>query len=278
MFFKYIKFTFLTVIAVATLASCSNYQKILKSDDTAAKYIAADSLHNVGKYKKALKLMEQIVPAYRGKPQAERLMYIYANTFYNLEDYYLAGYQFERFATSYPKSDSVETASYRSAKSYYELSPRFSVDQEDTRVGLEKLQSFINTYPDSEYRVEANALVKELRGKLEKKDYEIAMQYLKISDYLNSYVPAIEAFENFIVDHPGSQYRKEAFYNRLEAGYERAVNGVPSQLQERLLTAKDYYNAFNKYYKNDTSEYKEKADEILEKINERIITEEEPTN
>lgn len=275
MFFKYVKISFLLVVVGATLASCSNYQKILKSDDTAAKYAAADSLYKLGKYKKSLKLMEQIVPAYRGKPQAERLMYIYANTFYNLEDYYLAGYQFERFATSYPKSDSVETAAYRSAKSYYELSPRYSLAQEDTYQALEKLQGFINNYPNSDYRVEANSLVKELRGKLEKKDYEIALQYLNISGYLSSYVPAIEAFENFIVDHPGSEYRKEAFYGRLEAGYKRAISGVPSQLQERLVTALGYYNAFNKYYKNDTSEYKEKADEILREINERIIPEEE---
>ncbi|MAM29113.1 MAG: outer membrane protein assembly factor BamD [Flavobacteriaceae bacterium] len=275
MFFKHLKIGFLLALVAATLASCSNYQKILKSDDTAAKYNAADSLYQAGKYKKALKLMEQIVPAYRGKPQAERLMYIYANTFYNLEDYYLAGYQFERFATSYPQSDSVEVASYRSARSYYELSPRFSLDQEDTRLGLEKLQGFINNYPNSEYRIEANSLVNELRGKLEKKDYEIAMQYLNIAEYLNSYVPAIEAFENFIVDHPGSEYRKAVFYGRLEAGYKRAITGVPSELQERLLTAKGFYNSFDKYYKNDTSEYKTKADEILQEINARLVVEEE---
>ncbi|MDX1463633.1 MAG: outer membrane protein assembly factor BamD [Marinirhabdus sp.] len=277
MFSKYLTTSFLLGLTAVLLSSCSNYQKLLKSEDTAAKYTAADSLYEAGKYKKALKLMEQIVPAYRGKPQAERLMYIYANTFYNLEDYYLAGYQFERFAISYPQSDSVEIASYRSAKSYYELSPRFSLDQEDTRVGLEKLQGFINAYPNSEYRLEANQLVDELRGKLEKKDYEIAMQYLNISEYLGSYVPAIEAFDNFIVDHPGSEYRKEAFYGRLEAAYKRAITGVPSEMQERLVTALGYYNDFNKYYKNDTSEYKQKADEILVEINERIVPEEEET-
>ena len=258
--------------------SCSNYQKILKSDDTAAKYAAADSLYTIGKYKKALKLMEQIVPAYRGKPQAERLMFIYANTFYKLEDFYLAGYQFERFTTSYPQSDSLEIAAYKGAKSYYELSPRFSLDQEDTRMALEKLQAYINQYPDSEYRIETNLLVKELREKLEKKDFETAMQYLDIAEYLGSYIPAIEAFENFIVDHPGSAYRKEAYYGRIEAAYKRAINGVPSMVQERLLTAKGYYNSFQKYYKNDTSEIKQKADDIYQEIEARIVTQtEEPT-
>lgn len=168
MFFKTIKISLLIVVAALALGSCSEYQKVLKSDDTAVKYAVADSLYKAGKYKKALKLMEQIVPAYRGKPQAERLMYVYANTFYKLEDYLLAGYQFERFETSFPQSDSVEIAAYKSAKSYYELSPRYSLEQADTYTALEKMQAFINKYPNSEYRLETNALVKELRGKLEK--------------------------------------------------------------------------------------------------------------
>ncbi|RDK86861.1 outer membrane protein assembly factor BamD [Marinirhabdus gelatinilytica] len=277
MFLKYLTTLFLSLLAAVMLSSCSNYQKILASDDTAAKYNAADSLYKIGKYRKALKLMEQIVPAYRGKPQAERLMFIYANTFYNLEDFYLAGYQFERFVTSYPKSDSAEVAAYKGATSYYQLSPRFSLDQKDTRIAMEKLQEYINTYPNSPYRAEANGLVKELREKLEKKDFETAMQYLDIAEYLGSYVPAIEAFENFILDHPGSKYRKEAFYGRLEAGYQRAITGVPTEMQQRLVTAKGYYNAFNKYYKNDTSEYKQKADDIAQEIEARttIETEEE---
>ena len=172
MFFKTLKITFLVVGAALSLGACSEYQKVLKSDDTAAKYAAADSLYNVGKYKKALKLMEQIVPAYRGKPQAERLMFIYANTFYELEDYLLAGYQFERFETSFPQSDSVEVAAYKSAISYYELSPRYSLEQEDTYKALEKMQAYINKYPNSEYRLKTNEKVQELRIKLEKKDFE----------------------------------------------------------------------------------------------------------
>ena len=168
----------------------------------------ADSLYQAGKYKKALVMMEQVVPQYRGKPQAEKLMFMYANTFYKLEDFYLAGYQFERFETSYPKSDSVEVASYKSAISYYELSPRFSLDQKETITGLEKMQSFVNKYPNTDKRAEINDKVAELRGKLEKKDFEVAKQYLRISDYK----AAIAAYDNFISDHPGSKHRKDAFF------------------------------------------------------------------
>jgi outer membrane protein assembly factor BamD len=265
-----IGFLFLVCISIL-FASCSPYQEVYRGDNAPAKYAFADSLYTIGKYKKALKLMEQIVPLYRGKPQAEKLMFNYANTFYQMGDHYLAGYQFERFETTYPKSDSVEIAAYRSAKSYYELSPRYSLDQEDTNKALEKLQAYINKYPNTEYRTEANVLVAELRGKLELKDIKVAQQYLHISDYK----PAIEAFDNFIADHPGSKFRKDAFFGRFKAEYELAINSVPRLVRERLVTAKEYYNSFKKYY-NET-ELMEEANEILIDIDKRLIKE-EPTS
>jgi outer membrane protein assembly factor BamD len=237
------------------------------------KYAFADSLYNIGKYRKGLKLMEQIVPAYRGKPQAEKLMFMYANTYYKLEDFYLAGYQFERFTQAYPQSDSTETASYKAAKSFYQLSERYSLDQKETHRGLEKLQEFINKYPNSDKRVEANALVETLRNKLDKKDYSIAKQYLHIEDYK----AAIEAFDNFISDHPGSKYREEAFFGRLEAAYKLAIHSIPSLVQERLIKAQGYYTDFMKYYKD--TELAPEATEINQDIESRIVptTEKEPT-
>ena len=174
-------FIFFLISCTVLCSSCTPFQVVLKESDSVAKYKMADSLYQVAmatgkkaKFRSSLKLMEQIVPLYRGKPQAEKLSYIYANTFYNLEDYFVAGYQFERFESTYPKSDSVEVAAYKSAKSYYELSPRSSLDQKDTEKGLEKLQAFVNKYPNSSYRIEANNLVSELREKLEKKDIDTA--------------------------------------------------------------------------------------------------------
>tara|TARA_R100000306_G_scaffold6274_4_gene8751 strand:+ start:5891 stop:6718 length:828 start_codon:yes stop_codon:yes gene_type:complete len=268
MFFNAMKTSLLLLFAAIILSSCSNYQKVLSSDDTGKKYALADSLYKQGKYKKALKLFEQIVPVYRGKPQGERLMFLYSNTFYNLEDYYLAGYQFERFETSYPQSDSVEVAAYRSAKSYYELSPRYSLDQEDTYTALEKLQNYINKYPESEKRLEANKLVAELQGKIEKKNIEIAHQNLKIAEYIGDYRPAIESYDNFIADFPGSEYRKDAFFGRLQAAYELALLSIPSLKEERLIAAKEYYNKFLKYY-SDT-DLRAEADIIAQDITERL--------
>lgn len=263
---------FILLCLTVILSSCSEYQQVLRKDDVGKKYAFADSLYQMGKYRKGLKLMEQIVPSYRGKPQGEKLMYIYANTYYNLEDYYLSGYQFERFTQAYPQSDSVEVASFKSAKSFYQLSARYSLEQKETHQGLKKLQEFINLYPNSDKRMEANALVAELRDKLEKKEFRIAKQYLHIEDYK----AAIEAFDNFITDNPGSSYRKDAFYNRFVAAYKLAVNSIPSLVQERLLVARGYYKNFMKYYKD--TDLAAEASGLFEDIERRTVTTEtEPT-
>ena len=219
--------------------------------------------------------MEQIVPLYRGKPQAEKLSYRYANTFYNLEDYFVAGYQFERFESTYPKSDSVEVASYKSAKSYYELSPRFSLDQKNTQTALEKLQAFVNKYPNSSYRIGANNLVSELRDKLERKDIETAHQYFNIGEQIGSFKPAVDAYENFISDHPGSVFRELAFYGRVEASYNRAISSIPAVQKERLLISKEYYNKYAKYYK--AGDKKEDADALIAAIDKELQKYQQPT-
>ncbi|GAA4274651.1 outer membrane protein assembly factor BamD [Aquimarina gracilis] len=247
------------------MGSCSEYQKVLKGEDVGAKYKAAEALYKEGKYKKALVLFEQIVPQYRGKPQAERIMYYYADTYYQLEDYYLSGYQFERFAKSYPKSDKKEEASYKGAKSYYFLSPRYTLDQEETTKAIEKLQEFINVYPESEKTKEANQLVAELREKKEQKAYEIAKQYHHREDYK----VAIAAFDNYLVDYPGSVFREKVLYYKLESEYLLAIGSYERLVKGRLETAQQYYNNYKKYYKTE-GELIEKADEIGTDIKARL--------
>ena len=262
------KNNFVLLFLAILLASCSSYQDALKSDDIGLKFEMADSLYEIGKYKKSLKLWEQIVPVYRGRPQAERVMYKYADTYYQLEDFYLAGYQFERFVKSYPQSSKREDAAFKSAQSYYNLSPRYNLDQIDTEKAMDKLQEFINSYPESEQVPVANDMVKELRTKLEKKRFEIAKLYNKIAVSQFTYPAAITALDNFLSDYPGTIYKEEALFVRLDSAYKYAIGSRRDLVKERLETAKEYYDTLIKYFPN--GEYEEEATAMIEDINERL--------
>ncbi len=256
---------FLSILVLTIFVSaCSEYQKAIKSDDAAVKFTEAERQYNKGKYTKAIRLFEVIAPTYRGKPQAEKMFYMFAQSYYKTEQYYLAGYQFESFVASYPRSETAEEAAFLGAKSYSMLSPVYSKDQVDTQKAIDKLQTFINVYPDSQYLPEANKIAKELREKLEKKAFEVAKGYNTILDYKS----AVVALGNFIEDYPGTPFKEAALYYKLDSAYNFAINSVSSKMEERLNTARTAYNSLIKF--KPDSEYKEKADEMLVRIDNEL--------
>lgn len=260
------KIIYILLLAI-TVSACSEYQKALKSEDVKTKVEMATTLFEDGKYSKAEKLFKQVIPKYRGKPQAERLMFMSAMCSYQMKDYHIAAYHFERFENSYPRSDKAEEAAFLSAKSFYELSPVYSKEQKETVEALEKLQLFINKYPNSEYLAETNELIKQLDFKLERKAFEIAKQYNKIAYFESSdYEAAIKAFDNFLVDYPGTSFREEAMFYRLDSAYRLAVNSVKSKKEARLDIALGYYNTFNKYYPDSV------RTEEVQRMNEEMQT------
>lgn len=265
MFARIQKYLFCFLFAAAA-TSCSEYQKILKEPDTGAKYEYAEKLYNEGDFKRANRLFEQISPKFAGKPQGERVMFFLADTYYKIENYNFAGYQFERFLKSYPKSDKAEEAAFRGAKSYYMLSPRYSLDQTDTDKALAKLQLFINSYPESSFMADANAMARELTTKKEKKEFEIAKQFVKLGKYyiLDYNISARAALDNFISDHPGSIFREEAYFLRVSAATTLALNSTFSKKEERLENAVAAYNTFKRYYPE--SEFSEEAEDLMGKL------------
>jgi len=259
---------FYIAIVIIAFSSCSEYQKALKSEEVSEKFKMGTELFDTGKFNKANRLFVQIVPKYRGKPQAEKLMYMYSKTYYEMGDYYTANYQMERFVSAYPESEKVPEIAFLGAKSYYHLSPVYSKEQKETIEGIQKLQEFINSYPDSEYIVDANALVKELDFKLEKKAFNIAKEYNKTGPHSRDYQASIKAFDNFLVDFPGTSLKEDAMFYRLDSAFKMAVNSVEWKKEQRLKDAIGYYNSFKKSFAE--SEYAEDVDEMSEELNELL--------
>ena len=248
------------LIIIVLLASCNEYQKALKSEDPAVKLVMATKMYEAKNYNKAIRIFEQIASVYRGKPESENLYFMFSQSYYNTKQYYLAGYQFESFVSSFPKSDKAQEASFLGAKSYSMLSPVYSLDQTDTTKAIEKLQAFIDTYPNSEYLGEANSIVKNLNEKLERKVFENAKGYNTISDYKS----ALVALDNFIADYPGTPFKEEALFYKYDSAYQLGINSVPSKMEERLNVAKVAYANLIKF-KADTK-YKKQADEMLARV------------
>ena len=99
--FKISNFAVAEILIFLFFSSCNEYQKILNNDDLNLKYKAAENYYDNGEYRRANRIFEQLIPSYRGKPQAERLIYFFADSYYQIKNFYLAAYQFENFIKSF---------------------------------------------------------------------------------------------------------------------------------------------------------------------------------
>lgn len=262
------KHIFILLSFLILTASCSEYQKALKSEDSKVKIKVANEMYEKEKYSKAVRLYEQLEPEYRGRPQGERMFYMFAQAYYKTELYNLAAYKFEIFVSGYPKSEKLEEASFLGAKCYSFLSPRYSLDQVDTEKGISKMQNFINLYPNSQYLEEANLIVKNLREKIEKKTFENAVIFNKIARYAADHTAAMISIDNFLDDFPGTPFQEEALFFKFDSAYKLAINSIESKKKERLVTAKKAHDAILKF-KPDTK-FKVQMDKMMSEITKEL--------
>ena len=250
---------FLLILVSLLVITCNDYQKLLNSPENEVdKYTAAEEYYENGEFRRANALIEQIIPSYRGKPQGERLVFFFANSYFETRSYYSAAIQFENFIKSYPNSQRIQEAYFMEAKSYFMLSPLYTLDQEDTFTGIDKLQVFINRFPNSEYLTEALELMEQLQNKIEKKEFEVSKQYYTIRDYSS----AMKSLDNFIADNPGTIFREEALYYRWLSQYEIAINSIESRINERVTELERSLDNFLRYYPDTIF-----IDDLSEKIN-----------
>lgn len=254
---------------LSLIFACSNYDKLVKSTNLEKKYEYALKYYEKGNYSKALPLFEELASVYRGTSKAEKILFYYSYTNYNMGDYVLAGYHFKNFAKTYPASEHAEECAYMTAYCYYLNSSPYTLDQSDTKEAIKEFQLFVNQYPKSLRVASSNEMIDKLRGKLEKKVYEIAKQYYNIGDYK----AAMYSFKNILNDFPDTRYREELSFLIVKSGYLLAVNSIESKKEERLTSAIAAYQNFVDVFPK--SPYLREAESIYEsalKMKERLKT------
>jgi outer membrane protein assembly factor BamD len=233
-------FYFLSVLLCFVAFSCGKYNKILKSSDYELKFTKAIEYYNKGNYTAALSLFEELIPVFKGTEKAEQVYYYYSYCNYYLGDYGLAGFHFRTFSRAFHSSIHAEECAYMNAYCYYLSSPRYSLDQSDTKNAIAELQNFVNDYPESGKLDTCNILIDKLRGKLQRKAYEIAKAYYFRSDWKS----AVPAFENFMKDFPESDKIEEVQFMIVRAWYLLAKNSVESKKPERIEKCMESYLKF----------------------------------
>jgi outer membrane protein assembly factor BamD len=237
---KRLFFYFLPTLLMLALFSCGGLNKILKSSDYELKFTKATEYYNKGNYTAALTLFEELIPVFKGTEKAEQVYYYYAYCNYYLGDYSLAGFHFRTFYRAFHNSSHAEECAYMNAYCYYLSSPRYSLDQADTKNAMQEMQNFVNEFPESPRIDTCTILMDKLRGKLERKAYEIAKAYYFRSDFKAS----VPAFQNFTKDFPESSHIEEVDFLIVKSWYLLAKNSIDSKKAERIEKSMESYLKF----------------------------------
>lgn len=252
------------IVLILIVASCGDYNKILKSSDYEYKYKKAVEYYQNGEYVKAGTLFQELVNIYRGTSRADELYYYYGKSTMGQRDYLLATHYFRSLLKEYPGSKYAEEAQFLVGYCSYLLSPKARLDQSVTFEAIESLQLYINLYPYSDSVDEARKLIDELRSKLIYKSYLNAKLYFDFENYK----AAVIAIDNSLREYPESKYREEMKYMLLKSKYLFALNSVVDKKEERLSSALDEYFSFIDEYPE--SNYRKETDRYYRNIAEQL--------
>ncbi len=255
---------FIGVLILGVLfSSCSKFSKLQKSGTDDQKYQAALDYYKKKDFYRAGLLFEELIPILKGSEQQELASFYFGYCQYNQGQYSLANFYFKKFYDTFARSEKAPEAAYMAAYSLFKDSPKHDLDQSSTITAIDALQTFLNTFPETEHREECTNNIKTLRKKLETKAYEKAKLYYQTKDYdISRLKSAVIAFSNYQLDYPDSDYNEEIGFLQVQAGYEYAKFSLESKQKERYDEAIVLYQNFLDKYPN--SKYLKQAEKFYE--------------
>lgn len=232
-------------VSVLFLASCSEYNKILKSTDYDMKYEYAKKYFEQKKYARAYTLLGELVTIYKGTDKAEESLYLLARSHYMAKDYSTSGQYFTTYYTNYPKGQFAELSRFYAGYGYYLDSPEPELDQSGTYKAIDEMQMFLEYFPRSEKAKEAQDIIFALQEKLVEKEWLNAQLYYNLGNYMgNNYDAAVITAQNALKDYPYTKRKEDLSMLILKSKYQEAIQSVEEKKIERFRDVIDEYYSF----------------------------------
>lgn len=233
--------------ALLATASCADYNRVVKTTDYDYKYEAAKQYFMQGQYNRCATLLGDVLATLKGTEEGEESLYLLAVCNMRAKSYEAAATAFRKYYQTYPKGKYAELARFNCAKSLYNDTPEPRLDQTATFEAVTEFQNFIENYPTSTYRNEAQDLIFKLQDKLVEKEYLSAKLYYDLGSYIGNgvngnYGACIVTAENAIKDYPYTTRREDFAILILRSKFALAQQSIESKKEER------YHNAIDEYY------------------------------
>jgi len=234
---------------LALLTACGDYSKVLKTADYDYKYEVAKQYYAEGQYNRAAQMAQDVIALLKGTEKGEESLFLLGMSHFKARNYDAATSVFRKYYQSYPKGTYAEEARFYCGKSLYESTPEPRLDQTMTYEAVTEFHDFLENYPYSHLRNDAQNMIFTLQDKLVEKEYLAAKLYYDLGDYFgnctnggSNYQACIVTAQNAINEYPYTTRREDFAFLILKARFDLAAQSVEAKKEER------YHNAIDEYY------------------------------
>ncbi|WP_421774638.1 outer membrane protein assembly factor BamD [Gracilimonas sp.] len=245
-------------------SACKNDRLIKRGDSVEVAYQKAMAFYEEENYTEAANAFDTVTRVARGTEYGQDAQYYLAESYYKDKQFLLAASEYDRYISYYPQDERRPDMEFKAAMCYFKLSPRYKLDQNQTRKAIERFRLFNNRYPDHEKVQEAAARIDEMREKLAHKSYESARFYVRTEQYKAATI----YLDKTIDQYPESKWAEQALVDQIQIYISYADNSVVNKQAERYGKAIENYEKFLQLFPE--SKYREEVenyhDEAVRKL------------
>ena len=254
---------------LVVVAGCSGSGRV-RYDTAEDAYKKGMAQYEAGDYDRAIQFFRGVFTYGRATEWSDDAQLMLARSYRENNSYMLAATEYDRFLQLYRNDERVAQAEYERAMCYYRLSPRYQLDQTDTRRAISHFQLFLDRYPQHERAPEAQEKIKELREKLARKKYAAAELYERREMY-----PAAPLTYEVVFDkYPETSWADDALLGALRTYIEYSARSVQQKQAQRLEKAVENYRRLTQLYPESSllkqaEQHYETAQQRMEEIEAR---------
>ena len=251
-------------------SACKNDRLIKRGDSIEVAYGKAMAFYEDEDYGEASRAFDTVTRVARGTEYGQDAQYYLAESYYKDGQYLLAASEYDRYISYYPQDERRPEMEFQAAMCYFKLSPRYKLDQTQTRRAIERFQLFNNRYPDSDKVQQAADRIDQLREKLAQKSYESAQFYVRTDQYKAATI----YLDRTIDQYPESKWAEQALVDQVKTYIEYADNSVAEKQAERYQLSVENYEKFlqlfpESKFRSEVENYHDEATRKLAEVQKR---------
>ena len=244
----------LVLAAIIVLIACAPKTKEVNladlNNELNKKFMHGKKMFDKKKYSRAIDDFDYIILNDVGSELGMKSRYYQAESLFNLEQYSEAITSYNRYLNYSMNQEKIEHCRYRICKSYFEMSNKYNRDQTNNDISLEMFQLFIDDFPQSNFVIDAEKNMLDLRMRKARKLHETGRLYLKEKEFDS----ALIYFNDVIKNYYDTSYSDEA---RISIVFAYLVKNDSDE-------AKKYYNLNQNKF--NSLEKKEEVEMLLAKF------------